>query len=92
MAESQEAKVTRYITEGRVKVLVANESHALVEVQGSERYVVTYDGRWVCDCPARKRCVHIMAAQLISPLKERKEVTFYESDDDELNRLLKGTP
>ena len=72
MRESAHIKSRRLLTEGRIRVVTANEDdgHVTAEVRGDSAriYTVTFeagDGGWGCDCPTRGLCSHIRAVMLI---------------------------
>lgn len=88
-------KAKLYLASGQVKVVKHSAKEALIEVQGSDPqpYDVAFNGFWHCNCPARvDRCAHIVAAQLISPLRENNahiNLGSGQSDITEyLNRLI----
>src|SRR4051812_41154597 len=75
MSQASADKAHRYLIEGRVQVMSADDETAWVEVHGSdsEPYVVRFaKGVWWCNCPARKPlCAHVVAARLVSPLRAK---------------------
>lgn len=79
MRENAAAKGRRLLTEGRLRVSEADEyaATALAEVRGDSGavYVVRHDeDGWHCDCPARGRCGHVVALQLVVVLEPRAAV------------------
>lgn len=74
-AENVEQKARRYLAEGRVQVRRVLEGGGLVyaTARGSDgtEYDLGYDpagaGAWRCKCPAKARCAHLAALQLIVP-------------------------
>ncbi len=65
--ENAEAKGRRYIVEGRLRILMVKGGRAFAECRGNGAvYHPCYIGnRWRCDCPARTRCAHLVALQLV---------------------------
>lgn len=70
--ESVDAKAQRYLTEGRVRILHVNDggAHALVRGAGHLYTVDARPGTWRCTCPARRRCAHIAALELVVAFSE----------------------
>jgi hypothetical protein len=71
-----EEKARRLLVEGRVRILCAEEDGGFVaaEIRGDSArvYIAGYDeGRWHCNCPARTRCSHVRALQLVFVLEPR---------------------
>ncbi len=66
--ESVVDKAHRYLTEGRVIVLVAGPGRVVATVRGdAEVHQVAYErGGWRCSCPARGRCAHLLAVGLVT--------------------------
>jgi uncharacterized Zn finger protein len=70
--ESVERKALRYIAEGRLTVRSVGEGlfPIVAECRGGEdNYVLGYDAakdEWRCTCPARGRCAHLVALQLVT--------------------------
>jgi uncharacterized Zn finger protein len=72
--ENAAAKGRRLLAEGRLRVTEVDEfaATALAEVRGDSGavYVVRHDASgWHCDCPARTRCGHVVALQLVVVLE-----------------------
>lgn len=72
MSAATVMKALALLAEGRVRVQtverVGTTCHADVLVQGSQPdpYAVSLNGdRWLCSCPARDVCSHILAAALV---------------------------
>lgn len=65
--ESVDVKGRRYLTEGRLRVRSVRPGVVVAECRGSDRtYQVGWSrGGWLCDCPARSRCAHLVALQLV---------------------------
>lgn len=75
--ETVDAKARRYLIEGRLVVEYAHGVHVRAQCRGQgARYLVVHDpGGWFCSCPARSRCAHLVAVQLVTaPAAELKEV------------------
>lgn len=66
--ESVEVKGRRYLTEGRLHVHRAGPDHIVATCRGAGTlHRCGYDtGTWWCHCPARKRCAHLVALQLVA--------------------------
>lgn len=66
--ESAATKARRYLVEGRVVVEVVGTGHLLATVRGDGAlHRVTYGrGGWLCACPARSRCAHLLAVGLVT--------------------------
>ena len=68
--ENAEAKATRYLAEGRLIVRELDEHGGTcsADCRGDGAiYALGRDegGRWYCACPARGRCAHLVALQLV---------------------------
>ena len=77
--ENVEVKARRYLTEGRVNVVDVTGQTVTAAVRGAGAvYRTTHHHRrgWHCTCPARSRCAHVAALELITVV----------SDDHEANR------
>jgi uncharacterized Zn finger protein len=75
--ENAAAKGRRLLTEGRLCVLEVNEhgGTASAEVRGDSgaMYVVgRREEGWFCSCPAKTRCGHLVALQLVVVLEPRR--------------------
>lgn len=72
MAEGAEAKGRRLLTEGRLIVMSVTASGRVVATcrgDSGEVYDLGYDerrGQWRCTCPARSKCAHLVALQLVT--------------------------
>lgn len=68
MRETIEAKAHRYLAEGRLTIHSVRKRSVTATAKGDGAdYSVTYRrGRWSCDCPARGRCCHQVAARLVT--------------------------
>jgi hypothetical protein len=64
--ENVESKGRRYLTEGRLRVLLVKGGRVFAECRGAGAiwHPSFIGGRWVCDCP-RGRCCHLVALQLV---------------------------
>ena len=76
--ESAEAKGRRYLVEGRLRL--RRVECDLVEADcrgGGAIYQLGHDRRgWWCSCPARGRCAHLVALQLVTvPGRPRRAET-----------------
>jgi len=71
--ESAEAKGRRYLTEGRLVVGLVDGAHirATCRGTGATHDLACVRGRWLCSCPARSRCAHLVALQLVTDLDRR---------------------
>lgn len=67
MREDVEAKARRYLVEGRlvVSAITGDDITATCRGQGGS-YDLGHDGGWWCSCPARRRCAHLIALQLVT--------------------------
>lgn len=64
-------KACRYLAEGRVVLGLVDEHDVVACVRGDGAlYEVTYKASrntlWRCSCPARGRCAHLLAVQLVT--------------------------
>lgn len=75
MREGVEAKGRRYLVEGRLRVTRLDErTVAAVCRGGGAIYALGHDGEaWSCSCPARGRCAHLIALQLVTVPAARVE-------------------
>lgn len=68
--ESADAKGRRYLTEGRLTVERVDGRLVYATCRGTDTsYRLGYDPRtrtWRCSCPARSRCAHLVALQLVA--------------------------
>lgn len=66
--ESVEDKARRLLVEGRVVVDAVQPGLVVAVVRGSgELYVVSWRrGGWLCTCPVRGRCSHLLAVQTVT--------------------------
>jgi hypothetical protein len=68
--ESIREKAARYLGDGRLEVELVSQGRVAASCRGeSGEYAIEYDPRrrsWTCSCPARKRCCHIAAAELVT--------------------------
>ena len=68
--ESAEAKGRRYLTEGRPEVELVDGRKVIARCRGADDiWKLGYDPRaraWRCACPARGRCAHLIALQLVT--------------------------
>lgn len=78
MPENVESKGRRLLVEGRLNVIRVDGPLIVAECRGDsgEVYQLGHDprgrGRWGCTCPARGRCSHLVALQLVTTIN-RKE-------------------
>jgi hypothetical protein len=56
-------KAERLLLDGHVTVIAAE---ATVRGDHGVYTVVAKHGRWWCDCPARKKCSHVLAVERIA--------------------------
>lgn len=73
--ENVETKARRYLIEGRLQVTHVNPHAIKATCRGTEQiHQLGYrDGSWSCSCPAKGRCSHIAALQLVTlPTGEEK--------------------
>lgn len=93
MSEASAEKANGYLVAGKVKVIEADAASATIEVTGSgkEPYTVIFGNAvWHCNCPARKPlCAHVIAAKLVSPLRNEKK-GLAPLADPEIDALLVG--
>ena len=71
--ENAETKARRYLTEGRLIVRAINGAHvtAIARGNGAIHRINHHPGTgWDCTCPARSRCCHLIAAQLVTAPQE----------------------
>jgi uncharacterized Zn finger protein len=71
--ENAEAKGARYLREGRLTIERVDEHRVLAICKGTGAvYGVGWDRArgWVCSCPARGRCSHLVALMLVTVRKE----------------------
>lgn len=92
MSQASEDKALAYLAEGRIKVIQATPTEALIHAHGSGKdpYDVRYQaGIWTCSCPARKPlCAHVIAAHLISPLRDGDSGNLSQNLDPEIDKIL----
>lgn len=65
--EPVDAKARRYLTEGRLVVEHVGGGTVRARCRGrGALYALGFDGAaWSCSCPARSRCAHLAALQLV---------------------------
>jgi uncharacterized Zn finger protein len=65
--ESVETKARRYLAEGRLTVLGVDAEGVRATCRGRGAvYRLGWNGNdWYCTCPARQRCCHLIALQLV---------------------------
>lgn len=71
--ENVDAKGRRLLTEGRLLVKKVDGRMIVAQCRGDhgEMYDLGHDpknGQWRCTCPARGRCSHLVALQLVTAL------------------------
>jgi hypothetical protein len=68
--ETVKEKAGRYLLAGRLEIELVSQGHVVASCRGGGgTYAITYDPRkrkWSCSCPARRRCCHVTAAQLVT--------------------------
>ncbi len=74
MSENAEAKGRRYVAEGRLTVERVDGRLVVASCRGGGQiYRLGHrDGEWVCACPARGRCSHLHALQLVVAVGSRE--------------------
>jgi uncharacterized Zn finger protein len=64
--ESIEEKAVRYLSERRLRVERVVPGEVRATCVGGERYELGFEGgEWWCSCPARGRCAHLVALELV---------------------------
>ena len=65
--ENIESKGRRYLIEGRLSVRRLEPNRIVAACRGTEEtHRLGYEhGDWFCTCPARGRCSHLVALQLV---------------------------
>jgi uncharacterized Zn finger protein len=65
--ENVETKGRRYLVEGRLRIRRVEPSCIVASCRGTEEtHRVAFEhGEWFCTCPARGRCSHLVALQLV---------------------------
>lgn len=74
--EGAEAKARRYLTEGRLLVQAVTDTRIAATVRGDGAlYRAGHNpvDRWHCSCPARGRCAHVLALQLVTVRRNPEE-------------------
>lgn len=72
--ESAQTKGRRYLTEGRLVVTHVTEGCVRAYCRGGGAlYQLGFDAptHWWCDCPARVRCSHLVALQLVVAMRHQ---------------------
>jgi hypothetical protein len=66
--ENVETKGRRYLLEGRliVREVIGDRIRATCRGSGSTWRLGFLNDRWYCECPARTRCSHLVALQLVT--------------------------
>lgn len=74
--ENAESKGRRYLVEGRLSVAHYGPDKIQATCKGTEKtHALGYErGSWWCSCPARGRCSHLVALQLVAPRPGRSDV------------------
>jgi hypothetical protein len=87
-------KAIAYLTDGKIKIQEHDVVRARILAYGSDNrpYTITFDSAgWVCDCPAQiAECAHVLAAKLISPLRQTQRITSLCTADEDLDDFLAG--
>lgn len=66
--ENAASKGRRLVAEGRLTVTELSRERVVAECKGDSGAVYRLgwtDLRWACDCPARSKCAHLTALQLV---------------------------
>jgi len=66
--EAVDEKGRRYLTEGRLRVHTARPGAIVAECRGNGQvYQLGWSAQagWMCECPARGRCAHLVALELV---------------------------
>jgi uncharacterized Zn finger protein len=74
MREGVEAKGRRLLTEGRLTVTEVGRAvvHATCRGDSGAVYNLGHNGKgWGCTCPAKGRCSHLVALQLVTTRESR---------------------
>jgi uncharacterized Zn finger protein len=71
LPENAASRGRRYLVEGRLHVRRADEHRILARCRGDSEavYAVGYEREregWFCTCPAKRRCSHMVALQLVA--------------------------
>lgn len=73
--ENAETRGKRYLAEGRLQVKAISTGRILATCRGSGATwnLGHLNGVWFCECPARSRCSHLWALQLVVsvPMRSR---------------------
>lgn len=82
MHENAEAKGRRYLTEGRVMVILADRDLVGAFVRGTGTvYSITYTrGSWDCSCEARGLCAHRVAVGLCTSPRMDDVANFFAAE------------
>jgi len=78
--ENIETRGRRLLAERRVAILSVHRQrvYALVRGDSGTTHRTGYiRGRWVCDCPARGRCAHIVTIQCVIDLDRLNDRSAY---------------
>lgn len=72
--ENVDRKGARYLAEGRLRILEADEDAVMAECRGDGAVdSLGYDERgWFCSCPARGRCAHLKALGRVVVMEPRE--------------------
>lgn len=82
MTETTTQKADRYLTEGRVRVVLVDGNKGEFEVAGNETYYVRAMP-WTCTCPARVLdCAHVLACQKITTFDDIRKAMFVGEDEN----------
>jgi hypothetical protein len=73
--EGVEAKARRYVSEGRLNITRVRMDSIAATCRGSDAFywLGWEEGGWWCSCPARARCSHLVALQLVTVRPEPRE-------------------
>lgn len=65
--ETIEEKASRYLVEGRLTIELVAPDEIRATCAGGQRYELGLEaGAWWCSCPARTRCAHLAALELVT--------------------------
>lgn len=65
--ETVNEKAHRYLAEGRLTIELVLADEIRASCDGGERYDLGFEaGAWWCSCPARVRCAHLAALELVT--------------------------
>lgn len=66
--ENIATKGRRYLIEGRLTIRYVGVNRIAAHCRGTEEtHTLGFDEDWACSCPAKGRCSHLVALQLVAP-------------------------